>query len=163
MIWFTSDQHFYHDRIIEYCKRPFKDSIEMNNEIIKRYNSVVKDEDIVYHIGDFTLLDKEDNYRKISRIVSQLKGIKYLILGNHDDFRPFTCVKMGFVSVHTSLEKEGYVMVHDPAASCIDRNKTFLCGHIHELFKIQKNVYNVGVDVQNFYPVSIEQIKKEII
>ena len=47
-IFVTSDTHFNHKNIIEYCKRPFKDTLEMNEYIIEKWNSVVKDEDIVY-------------------------------------------------------------------------------------------------------------------
>ena len=90
---------------------------------------------------------------------------KILILGNHDSLKPFTYIDLGFESVHTSLELsyngKDYVLVHDPAASCIDRNRIFLCGHVHDLFKIQRNVINVGVDVWNFFPVSMEQIEVE--
>ena len=38
--------------IIEYCNRPFKDTNEMNEYIIQKWNSVVKENDIVYHLGD---------------------------------------------------------------------------------------------------------------
>ena len=47
MIYFIADTHFNHKNIIEYCKRPFKDTLEMNEYIIEKWNSVVKDEDIV--------------------------------------------------------------------------------------------------------------------
>jgi len=155
MIWFTADPHFDHENIIEYCKRPFKNIGEMNRVIVGRHNSKVCPTDIVYFIGDISL---SKSPFLIERFVNRLNGIKFLILGNHDKLNPFDYVDMGFVSVHTSLEKEGIVMVHDPAISCVDRSKTFLCGHIHELFKVQKNVINVGVDVWDFFPVSLEQI-----
>lgn len=47
MIYFIADTHFNHKNIIEYCKRTFKDILEMNEYIIEKWNSVVKDEDIV--------------------------------------------------------------------------------------------------------------------
>ena len=52
-IWFTSDTHFFHNNIIDYCKRPFVNAEEMNEYIIKQWNSVVKPQDEVYHLGDF--------------------------------------------------------------------------------------------------------------
>lgn len=52
MIYFIADTHFNHTNIIKYCKRPFKDANEMNEYIIEKWNSVVKDDDIVYHLGD---------------------------------------------------------------------------------------------------------------
>jgi len=41
-IWFTSDTHLGHSRIIQYCERPFICHEEMEAEIIRRFNSVMK-------------------------------------------------------------------------------------------------------------------------
>ena len=37
-IWFTSDTHFFHDKIVEYSQRPFASVEEMNEELIARWN-----------------------------------------------------------------------------------------------------------------------------
>ena len=57
-IWFTSDTHFSHCNIIKYCNRPFKDVDEMNKILIQNWNNVVRPDDIVWHLGDFALGDK---------------------------------------------------------------------------------------------------------
>ena len=44
-IYVTSDTHFNHKNIIEYCNRPYSSVEEMNKAIIDNWNSVVKDED----------------------------------------------------------------------------------------------------------------------
>lgn len=159
MIYFTADLHFGHDACIEYCNRPFKNASVMDRQLIKNWNSVVEDEDTVYVVGDFTLKAPiHKNY--IENIVSKLKGSKHLILGNHDRLKPFDYVNdIGFFSVHTSLEVYGYILNHDPAVACMDFKRTFLCGHVHNLFRTQKNVINVGVDVCNFKPISILDIQ----
>lgn len=54
-IWFTSDTHFGHANIIKYCNRPYKDTEEMNADLIKRWNSTVGKDDLVWHLGDFSL------------------------------------------------------------------------------------------------------------
>ena len=52
-IFFTSDSHFGHENIIRFCKRPFNSVREMNEELIHRWNSKVRPNDIVFHLGDF--------------------------------------------------------------------------------------------------------------
>jgi calcineurin-like phosphoesterase family protein len=154
MEFFTADQHFFHRNIINLCYRPFKSINEMHNILIDRYNEVVGLNDTCYHIGDFAMLGKSQ-INKLESIINKLNGRKILILGNHDEGKPFTYVNMGFESVHTSLElSNGWILTHDPAVSCIDRNKRFVVGHVHDLFVTQKNCVNVGVDVWGFYPVS---------
>ena len=158
MIFFTADSHFHHDKIIQYCNRPFKHTRDMDNTMLYRYNSRVTDDDEVYFIGDLFDLQLGKNLHIVERMINKLKGRKHLILGSHDYLKPFEYVDAGFTSVHTSLEVEGMILNHDPAVSCIDRSKVFLCGHVHTLFKTQLNVINVGVDMWNFFPVSLTQI-----
>ena len=79
-IFFTSDHHFYHNNIIEYCNRPFSSVGEMNSEMVSRWNSVVKQSDVVYHLGDFSLGNKEH----IKEILDSLNGRIFFIQGNHD-------------------------------------------------------------------------------
>ena len=52
-IWFTSDTHFSSERTLELSKRPFKSVEEMDKILIENWNSVVGQNDTVYHIGDF--------------------------------------------------------------------------------------------------------------
>lgn len=80
MIYFISDTHFYHSNIIKYSNRPFKDVNEMNETIINSWNSVVKNDDTVYHLGDFCLSSDDE----IKSIFNMLNGNKILIRGNHD-------------------------------------------------------------------------------
>ena len=53
-IWFSADYHFSHKNIIEYTNRPFSDITEMDNTIVENHNSVVKPNDHVYFLGDFS-------------------------------------------------------------------------------------------------------------
>ena len=53
MIWFTSDWHLGHEKVIGYCDRPFKNADEMDLVLIKSFNKIVKPEDTTYFLGDF--------------------------------------------------------------------------------------------------------------
>lgn len=79
-IFFTSDTHFGHARIIELSGRPFADVAEMNDAIVERWNSVVSPDDTVYHLGDVALGPIMDSLANIAR----LNGRIVLIDGNHD-------------------------------------------------------------------------------
>lgn len=161
MIYFTADWHEAHENIIRYCGRPFKNASHMIKTILRNYNNIVGEDDTVYFLGDLSM--RSSIYeRAIGQLVSKMNGRKHLILGNHDRLKPFDYVDIGFLTVHTALEicpnGHDFVLVHDPVLSAIDRTRNFLCGHVHELFKRQKNVLNVGVDVWDFKPVSLEEI-----
>ena len=79
-VWFTSDLHFYHKNICKYCNRPYESVEEMNEGIIQNWNSVVKDDDIVFVLGDLGFCGSE----KLMPLIERLKGKKYVVQGNHD-------------------------------------------------------------------------------
>jgi len=166
MIWFTSDHHFFHKNIIKYANRPFKDIFEMNDVMIDRWNHVVKPDDIVYVLGDFAFASAT----KIEYILRRLKGNKILIIGNHDHtYKKTKWVKMGFdrATNEESIEVIGQrvELSHYPMyIAC----KWMLHGHVHNRWRIRENVYytggrlNVGVDVWDFFPVSLDKISRII-
>lgn len=151
--------------MIEYCKRPFKTLDEMHREIIKRHNEVVKPEDTLYVLGDVTVCPKRDISR-LESILNKMNGNKHLILGNHDEGKPFNYEKYGFTTVHTALRYDHNIILrHDPSAAIVSPDKFWLVGHVHNIFKYLTNpinIYNVGVDVNNFYPITLKQIFKEM-
>ena len=116
--------------------------------------------DTVYHLGDFAFIRK-DKMMKIEPILHQLNGTHHLVLGNHDEGKPFTYVRFGFASVHTALYVDDFLLVHDPAmAVAVNMFQKVLCGHLHGLTKfVRQNVLNVGVDVWDYKPVSIEEVR----
>lgn len=81
--WLTSDQHFGHTNIIKYSNRPFRDVPEMNAELVRRHNAIVKPDDTVYMLGDLSM-----NFNRAAEFVPQLNGRKHLIAGNHDEAHP---------------------------------------------------------------------------
>lgn len=81
MKFFTSDTHFFHERIIELCERPFNNIHHMNAQIVNNWNRVVQEDDIVYHLGDVML---GQNFEGNVSYLNNLKGYKILVVGNHD-------------------------------------------------------------------------------
>lgn len=82
MLYFTSDQHYFHSRVLELIPhRPWKTLDEMHNGLIDRHNSLVTDEDVLVILGDFIMGKKAQS---IPAILPRLTGRKYLLLGNHD-------------------------------------------------------------------------------
>jgi calcineurin-like phosphoesterase family protein len=118
MIWFTSDTHFGHKRIIELANRPFKDVTEMNEMLVHNWNSVVHPDDTVYHLGDVALGPIRESLEYIHRLM----GRKILITGNHDrnfmlgrrsgGLEPFEWDEeyrqAGFAEVHPNLALWGF-------------------------------------------------------
>ena len=159
--WFTADLHLDHEAIIDSCERPFMNKDKMNNTLIRNINKCVKPEDVLYILGDLTMHGPTKKDR-IEQFINQINGTKILILGNHDRLKAMDYVDLGFQSVHTSLHlvEQDLYLIHDPSSVIIIRDKTWLCGHLHTFFKQHKNAINVGVDVWNYKPVSLEEINK---
>lgn len=169
MRWFTSDLHFGHEHVLNECKRPFPNVNRMDQKLISRYNEVVDNNDIVYILGDLALVGPS---RKswLQEKIERLKGRKRLILGNHDTLSAWDYIEMGFEEVHTNYKlKIGeaiVLIVHDPAAiTVMPPDTSVLCGHVHDLWANQiftrnRRALNVGVDVNDFKPISEEYIEK---
>ena len=84
MQYFTSDTHFFHKKVIEYCNRPFRDVEQMNEYLVYAWNTVVMEQDaIVNFVGDFSFGTTDQT----KEIFGRLKGRKRLIVGNHDKSR----------------------------------------------------------------------------
>lgn len=160
-IWFTADTHFSHERTLELSRRPFKNTTEMNEVMIKNWNSVVGDDDVVYHLGDFG----DYSIRKL------LNGYIVLLAGNYevDDFNSRLDLLndltelYGFEEIITIksfkkyFDKDEYNLVHEPSNSTEDCFKLF--GHIHKLQMVKRNGLNVGVDCHHFTPISLDEVK----
>ena len=110
-----ADPHFYSEKIIALGERPFTSVSQMNKTIIQNYNSVINSQDICYWLGDIMYDASQDKVRKI---LAQMRGRKYLILGNHDRNHSVTWwEKCGFdrVSDIPLYDMENYILFsHEP-------------------------------------------------
>lgn len=179
-IWFTSDLHFGHANILKFCNRPWETTDEMNADLIKNWNSVVKPDDLVFDLGDFAFASNS----KWKDLLSQLNGHHYLILGNHDITRwpgDKTMELFEGVSHQMILKIDGRTVYlnHYPYL-CFggvwrrpEHAVYQLFGHVHSgpncegadtnrLVNLFPYQYDVGVDNNNYTPVSWEQVKEII-
>ena len=161
-IWFTSDQHFFHKRIIEFANRPFSSVEEMNETLVENHNKVVKPTDKVYMLGDFSFGGSHET----SIIAKRLNGHITFILGNHDDEKNLRCMNV-FSSIHDYLElkkitRSPIALFHFPIDAWNAKHyKAFhLQGHSHGTCdNTGLRRFDVGVDCWNMTPVNWESIE----
>ncbi len=144
MWWLTSDHHFGHKMIITYEDRPFTDVDEMDRVMIDKWNDVVKDGDVVFHLGDFSF----HNVKKSSDILSELRGEKILVLGNHDGGAN-RMASVGFAEVHKAL-----ILYHDDPWSHGYNSSYMLLTH-RPVRWVGSRQLNVAVECWDYYPVPV--------
>ena len=159
MIYFIADTHFYHGNIIKYCNRPFNNVNEMNEYIMKQWNNIVNNDDIVYHLGDFAF---HVGREKMKNLVSRLNGYKVLIKGNHDKRSTTFWRDCGFNEVYNDpiILNDKYLLSHYPVDNFSYYN---IHGHTHDKPKPELYVpfsFCVSVEMINYKPISLEEIER---
>lgn len=175
-VWFTSDTHFYHENILHFCSRPFRDITDMNETLIRRWNETVPPDSFVFHLGDFAF----GGSMEWNEVISRLNGRIYLILGNHDmkQIKQGVMGRFEHVTQQMTIRVGGQTVVlnHNPflAYGGAYRNVWQLFGHVHSspLSKQGKDIgrlaylfprqYDVGVDNNDFRPVSFAEVREKI-
>lgn len=154
-VFFTSDHHFGHQAIIDFESRPFSGANEMDEFMIAAWNETVRPGDRVFHLGDFSFLNKE----KTSEILASLHGYKTLILGNHDRGRSRKWwLEAGFqeVSEHGLIYREFFLLTHEPLYMNRHMPYVNVHGHIHGQKYEGKQHFNVSVEHWEYKPISFE-------
>lgn len=155
-IFVTSDTHFHHGNIIKYCNRPFADSFEMDETLIQNWNSVVKQGDKVYHLGDVYMPKYKDEG---SMLFQRLNGTKVLILGNHDKGKDQLLLRyFSRIYMWRFLKEFGLLLSHVPVhpSSISEKLKWNVHGHIHNKESPEGRYKNACVEVNNYTPQPIE-------
>jgi calcineurin-like phosphoesterase family protein len=109
-VFLISDTHFSHNNIIRYEYRPFKDTHEMDEYMIVKWNSTVTENDLVFHLGDVYI----GSAKKAGEILNRLNGRKILIIGNHDSFSKTKWRNLGFEPFDQYIYQD-YLLTHKPA------------------------------------------------
>lgn len=179
-IFFTSDLHFGHKNILKYCNRPWNSVEEMDEGLIQNWNNTVGKDDIIFNLGDFAFASNQ----RWRELISRLNGKHYLILGNHDEIRypgDFILGLFEGVCPELTLNIDGrYVYLHHYPYLCYggawrnpDNAVYQLFGHVHSgpnssgkdsdrLIHLFPYQYDVGVDNNDYKPVSWHQVKEII-
>jgi len=182
-IHFTSDHHFGHDNIRRYCDRPFATIEKMDEALIVEWNKVVRPDDVVYHLGDFTL-----NSGDMARSYFQQLNGKVYILGNsfHHDKRWLQWIPDKIRAYYTrqhmvTILPPIHTMKFDLATPLSDNPFIALChfpmavwprkhysaihlhGHSHGNYQGEGKILDVGVDSVNkiwgaYRPVSLNEV-----
>jgi calcineurin-like phosphoesterase family protein len=159
-IW--SDLHLNHKRIIDYCNRPFENVETMNKTILDNWKNVVKNDDIIFNLGDVIWGNKE----KAESIIKDMPGKKILIMGNHDREHSVTWFRdVGFDEVYPYpiLYKNFFIISHEPVFLNESMPYCNLHGHIHNISYDYKGYINVSVDKTNFMPINLDELVDKII
>lgn len=142
----TSDLHFYHKGILNFCPdtRPWKDVDEMNQSLIEHWNNKVGENDVIFHLGDFSFKAKEAT----ENIISQLNGNIVWIRGNHC-YKVFSQMKLDYYDyLEVRFDGVKVCMMHYPI-SCWNqqgRGSVMLHGHNHNSYQGQGRTVDVGWD-----------------
>ncbi len=175
-LFFTSDPHYGHENILKYCHRPFSSIEEHDEELIRLWNETVPEDGIVFILGDIGFCS--ETYLKT--ILNRLNGKIYWIIGNHDWRRItpgimncFECITQQMV---ITVDNKLVYLNHFPFL-CYpdsDRHPVYqFFGHVHSgplsgssdisrLVHLNKRQYDVGVDNNEYKPISFQDIMKKI-
>ena len=163
--WFTSDTHLRHKNILRFQPNRNFDSIEEHDEaIIENWNKVVKPNDDLWFLGDFSFCSQTDALKYLDR----LNGNLCIIVGNHDTkvikhwrFRERFRVIESLYELR-GFHKQPIVLCHYPMESW---NRSFhgayhFHGHTHgSLDTIRRTRKDVGVDTHpNLRPWHIDEL-----
>ncbi len=169
MIYYIADPHFGHSNIIHLCQRPFADVEEMDETMIKNWNSRVRPEDTVYVVGDLFFRCEPE---RVEEILLQLQGRKHLVKGNHDEsWMSKVDLDAYFESVEFMTEVNDNdricVLCHYPLLSWRREGKSYMIyGHIHDntnmdfwpLIAKRELMLNAGVEVNQYMPVTLDEL-----
>lgn len=168
MIYLTADLHLGHENIIKYCNRPFVDVDEMDNTLINNWNRTVHQDDIVYVLGDFSLLRP---IQKVLSYIERLNGRVYFLQGSHDAWLDGIKVNdditnrssyIGPLVQIKGIQSDKYNL---PTTLCHyamrkwDRGHygaAHFYGHSHGKLDVLGRSLDVGIDSWEYYPVNYE-------
>ncbi len=157
-VFFTADTHFGHGAARAFHRRPFATTAEMDAAMIQRWNTAIAPDDEIWHLGDFAV-----RHPAPGALLEGLHGRKHLITGNNDPADIQALPGWTSVTPYMELQSDGILLVlcHYAFRTWRDMTKGALNlhGHSHGVLRRQTRQYDVGVDVWDFRPVTLDDLK----
>ncbi len=157
--FFTSDTHFGDMRVLRFDHRPFPTLSAHDEALVTRWNGVVGASDTVWHLGDFALGPTPE---RAAALLDALAGEKHLIVGNNDDAATLALSGWASVSAYREItvESRPLVLCHYAFRTWngMGRGALNLHGHSHAKLSAMPKQYDVGVDAQDFRPVTLSDV-----
>ena len=162
-VYLIGDTHFDHKNIIKYCNRPFKNVREMNKKLMKNWNKIVREDDLVFFLGDLTFGRKR---YKMKYWLGKLHGRIYFIQGNHDrKFPPDTPYLKRCIVKYDDKE---FMLIHKPEDAG-DWKGWIIHGHHHNNYpkyypfiNRENRTINVSVEMIEYQPIKFSSILSQI-
>ena len=154
-LFLGADFHFDNANVIKHSNRPYETVEQMNEALVENWNKKVSTKDTTIIIGDFA-------WKNHGHWISALNGKKILVLGSHDKMAKrylqcFTDVKMIY---YFTIKDRPFVASH-----CCQRiwekchyGSVHVHGHSHGRLKTYNLSFDMGVDCNNYQPVSSEEL-----
>lgn len=164
-IFLCSDHHFAHRNIWTFTDEvgvPIRSPYtyeEGEPMMVERWNSVVRPNDHVWHLGDFTIGSK-----KGMEFGRRLNGHKRIVLGNHDLLDPRVWRDSGFEKVCGPHKLDTLWLTHAPTHPAhIPKWADGNChGHLHQNPSPPGPYFNVSVERISFTPVTLGEVKERL-
>ncbi|MDD1705777.1 MAG: 2'-5' RNA ligase family protein [Methanoregulaceae archaeon] len=152
-----SDLHLGHRNIIQYCRRPFSSSDEMDEVLIRNWNHRIAPSDEVFYLGD---LCHGKCAKPASAYLSRLNGLIQVISGNHDEEIP------GAVpSLRLQYGTTDFFFIHDPVGAPDGFPGWIVHGHLHNndivrypFINAGTRSINVSAELLDYIPVSLQEL-----
>jgi len=176
-LYFASDYHFWHKNVIRFDGRPFDNVVDMNEELIVKWNNKVNPDDKVYYLGDMAFASKN----KTHDLVWRLNGKITMIMGNHDRYQTVSRTNRfegiyDYGELWVSDGSETLAGKPTPQHICMShypfmvwnghhRGSWMLHGHCHNSLRknlpdfYNRKIEDMGLNHWNYEPVSYQELK----
>lgn len=159
--WVTADQHFNHFAICKFTDRPFKNVWAMNTFLIDKWNERVSERDVVYCLGDLGWGDLQETLDILNGKIIYIHSLEWTheratmrFKDRFESVSPLMTIQRVFNHKKIYITMCHYCLRTWPKAHY---NSWHLFGHSHGRLKSKGKSWDVGVDNNNYVPLSLDE------